>query len=1483
MMKTLTRGVALSAALLLLASVAHAQGTEVQAWLGRTVRPNSAERVGFYMWGATAFEVAEYRIASDQLDRSLRDGSVVIDTAAMTPRRTLTFTGEQGEVPAPGLAGVYVYVAKVTAGSAAGMSNQQSQALVVTNLGLAVKRDDTRSIALAHQGERPAAGLRVTVVDTTNGQNRTITTGTTGSNGLAIFTTPTAGSLTFVVRSGTSVAIQQTWDRTWSAQRPTYTAHLQTDRPLYRPGHLVHFRAIVREALAAGGYRTPAGVEFRAFVRDTRGTRVEVGALRASDFGTVSGSYALPSTAGLGEWGLELEPAVADPRFQGAIAYANFGVEAYRKPEFKVAVTADRGSYVQGQTASATIQADYYFGAPVPAGKVRWTVTKRARWRHWNPWLEPMVMRCMWWPTPEPQVVAEGDATTNAQGQARITFDCARDGEDADYEVTAKVTDASDRQITGASGPLPVTRAAFDLVMLSDRWVYRPGDTINLRANLQTTDGKAVAGRPVALEVFAVDPQGARTSRIRRTVTSNLEGSASLGLLARTRANYVVVATARDAAGNVVTAERSFWIHDQTGSVDWAWNQVEVTADKDAYKPGETALLLIRAPVTHGRALVTIEARSIHTAYSVPVTFGLGLLAVPVTAEMAPNVFASVIVPTANGAFSAERELVVPPVDSLVEVTITADKAEYRPGERATFAIKTTDRLGRPVSADVALGVVDEALFALRADGTPELRETFHPRRWDEVTTTGTQGSGGWWGHGGIRLEMAAMSPSMNGAKKAGGETSGQVREYFPDTLRFFASVVTDARGEATVSETLADNLTTWRLTARAVTREAKLGETQTTTLVRKDLIVRLAAPRTLVEGDELELVGIVHNLSKTGADPATVQVRLDAQGVTVLGSAAQSVRVARGADARVTWRVRVLPGTNATLEARGTAPFDDDALRLTLPVAARGVAQKQVEAGSQLADGRVTLRLRKDARAIDPASELRIALTPSLAGGLLDSLDYLVGYPYGCIEQTMSKFLPDVVVAEVLKTMGREDPHLAAELPKMVKDGVDRIAGMQNADGGFGWFANNESHPYVTAYVAYGLALARRNGFAVPDSVIDPALGFLERSLDGASTDLDGRAYQAFALATAGRLRTADLVSLARDRARLGDYAKGVLALALVAANERQLASAVVADLEQSAVMSAGRAHWEGNTVSYGNWTSNPIETTAYVTRALITVNPTSPKVQAAVAWLVERRQDNGQYTTTKDTAAVVLTFAQHVRQTNELDPDLSVSVTVNGQAMSGMRFTTADLGQKARTIQVPASALRVGDNTVVIERTGRGVLYHSVVLDQKVRMDPIPAKDDGIAVRRELSTVETSVDAATGQLVETERPLVGAVKIGQTVRVRLFVAVSKNASVEHVNIEDRFPTGFAVVEAAPQLDWLFLRGWSYWSSAREVHDDKVVFFASNLPLMHPDGGSTFEYRYDLRAEQVGRFLALPATAEAVYTPDVSGRSDGKVITVER
>ncbi len=1481
-MHSTTTRLAAGLAALLLASTA-ARGEEVQAWIGRTVPPGSGERVAFYVGGATAFEVAEYPVPAGLLERSLRDGALSIDPALLAPTRTVRVQGEQGDVAVAPVAGVYVYVARPVSGPGAGPGaggQVQAQAVVVSRLGLAVKRDDGRSVALVHEGERAAPGVRVTVVDTTNGQARRVAEATTSSLGVVALATPAQGALTFVARQGASVAIQQTWDRSWSGQRPQLTAHVETDRPLYRPGQTVHWRVVAREGLAGGGWRTPVDAELRLFLRDGRGQRTALASARTSAFGTASGSVALADAAPHGEWALEVEPAGAVAG-QGAVGQAGFGVQAYRKPEFKVGVALDRAAYVQGAQARATVEAAYYFGAPVPGAAVAWTVTKRARWRWWNPWLEPMALRCIWRPTPPPVVVASGAARTDAQGRARIDFTCDRDGEDADYEVVARVTDATGREVAGA-GSAVVTRAAFDLALVGDRAVYAPGDTIRLRASVQGHDGRPVAGQAVALAIEAVDPQGNRTPRLARALATDAQGTAELSLRAQTPGQYAVTVRATDRDGNTVEAARELWIHDQrAGSagavVDWSWAQVEVTADKEAYAPGETAVLLIRAPVRFGRALLTLDARSIQAAYSVPIAFGLGVARVPVTADMAPNVFASVLVPTPDGVRTAERELVVPPLDGLVEVTVTADRAEYRPGDVATLAVKTTDRFGRPVSADVALGVVDEALFALREDQTPALRETFFPRRWNEVTTVG-----GWGGGWGIMLKSTA-APAVTGGPAG---DAGRVREHFPDTLRFWGSVVTDARGEAVLQETLADNLTTWRLTARAVTRDTRVGETKTTTLVRKDLLVRLAAPRTLVEGDELTLVGVVHNLAPEGtpgAAPASVRVRLDAQGVALLDPAARTVRVERGGEARVTWRVRVGAGTTAVLEARAEAGFDQDALRLRVPVAARGVQAKVVEAGAALADGRVTLRLRKDARAIDAASALKLDLTPSLAGTLLDSLDYLVGYPYGCLEQTMSKFLPSVVVHETLRTLGREDPALAAELPKMVAQGVERLAGMQNGDGGFGWFANNESHPYVSAYVTYGLALARAEGHHVPQDALDRALGFLEQSLDRQAADLDGRAYQAFVLATAGRARAADLRALARERDRLGPYAQAVLALALMQAGERSLATDVLGALDRGAVTSGGRTHWAGQTISYGNWASNPVETTAYAVRAYLAVAPQSPRVAEGIAWLVARRQHDGQYVTTKDTAAVVLALAQHVRQTRELDPDLAVTVSINGQAALSHRFTAADLGKKGRSLEVPAASLRTGENVVTIERTGRGALYYAAVLDQQVRLDPIGADERGVRVRRELFVVVPGVDPQTGQRVDTERPLAGPVRVGDRLRVRLHVSVTRGAAVEHVNVEDRFPVGCEVVEREAHEDPVFARGWSWWSSAREVHDDRVVFFATQLPVVGPDGGSELVYEYDLRAEAAGRFLALPARAEAVYTPDVSGRSAASTVVIER
>ena len=148
-MKSHSLTFAVVASALLLGPVA-AQDTTVKAWLGRTVVPNAGETVQHYVWGATSVSVDEYRIAAEDLDAALRESAVVINRSTARPRRTLTFQGEQGAVTLPNLPGVYVYVARSTAGQ----PGEMAQAVVVSRLSLAVKRDDSRSLVLVHEGER---------------------------------------------------------------------------------------------------------------------------------------------------------------------------------------------------------------------------------------------------------------------------------------------------------------------------------------------------------------------------------------------------------------------------------------------------------------------------------------------------------------------------------------------------------------------------------------------------------------------------------------------------------------------------------------------------------------------------------------------------------------------------------------------------------------------------------------------------------------------------------------------------------------------------------------------------------------------------------------------------------------------------------------------------------------------------------------------------------------------------------------------------------------------------------------------------------------------------------------------------------------------------------------------------------------------------------------------------------------------------------
>jgi uncharacterized protein YfaS (alpha-2-macroglobulin family) len=127
----------------------------------------------------------------------------------------------------------------------------------------------------------------------------------------------------------------------------------------------------------------------------------------------------------------------------------------------------------------------------------------------------------------------------------------------------------------------------------------------------------------------------------------------------------------------------------------------------------------------------------------------------------------------------------------------------------------------------------------------------------------------------------------------------------------------------------------------------------------------------------------------------------------------------------------------------------------------------------------------------------MHVTIDPSLASTILTSMDDLIGYPYGCVEQTMSRFLPTVIVANAFGKLNAPISEATrTELPKMVNKGMSRLYSFQHSDGGWGWWENDNSNPFMTAYVIYGLSIANETGYPVNKTSLGRGIGSIKNQL---------------------------------------------------------------------------------------------------------------------------------------------------------------------------------------------------------------------------------------------------------------------------------------------------------------------------------------------------------------------------------------------------
>ncbi|MFT3838096.1 MAG: MG2 domain-containing protein [Myxococcaceae bacterium] len=1080
------------------------------------------------------------------------------------------------------------------------------------------------------------------------------------------------------------------------------------------------------------------------------------------------------------------------------------------------------------------------------------------------------------------------------------------------YQVTALVTDASRREVQGTA-TLHVSKAPWFADARTDRFLYKPGEKLKVDLRAEDADGNPASPQ---LQVRLVrlgendkvegtlSQSKAKLTNGRGTVTLDPDG---LG------AARIELFDADDAKLEHPVATTDLWLTNENKPIIPRTPYFQLLTDRGPLKAGQSIRALIVTNSPGGHALISIETDRINSLQSVEMKGRARFVELKLTPEMVPNAWLTVYRIEKLNVFQQQKPIQVHGGSNELEVKVAFDAPAVEPGQKIGATVNVEGLTGSD-KTETAITFVDEALYALAPEptgfvnwfgrrqrqlyvqtrcslnersyrGPPEKRQaptSQAARNKDEELELDRDKAGAkadsLASANGAPSPVAAApksaramgddapadrkapeepakekaisrGPSGSREQQNAAEPPVKVRQDFGTSAGWFANLAGAGSNAGKVTAALTDSLTSWRATAYVVSGD-KLGVGHGSVRAAKPLMVRLEAPRFFTEKDEVTLSAIASSRLATAAD---VEVTFDfGSQLKPVGAPNGKLHLGPGEDARFDARFKVVePGAvklRATVRGAGKA----DAMEWSLPVVVHGSAQRQFFTG-RLKDHQEFDFVLPDKRK-PQLTKLELQLSPSVLSAIFDSLPYLAEYPYGCVEQTLSRFVPATIAARTVKDFHLDPSRVPPDLDEKVQAGLKRLYDFQHSDGGWGWWHDDTTNRWMTAYVIYGLSMAKEAGVAVDPGVLERGRASLKSNLGAALHDPETHVWMDFALAKSGAAFKAGLDADFANRTSLSPKGKALLALALQAAKDPRSRIAVenLDDVVKAAASRADASVGEAN----DSWsTSAAIEQTSYVLMAMAHHDLKSPALAPLTDFLMLRR-NGGKWRDTRDTAFAVYALAELARQEGQSARAGAFVVKVNGVEVKRVQFAKGGTG--LAPIILADAALKPGKNHVEIIRDSAGTGYWAATFDSYNQNDFIKGVGGDVTLKRTYTLLGKPSHQPGNAETEYGMP------VESGVRVRVDLEVKANKAVEYVMVEDLKPAGFeaVVLNSGPEVC-------GYKCTHAELRTDRVAMFLTELPV-----GVT-HLSYELRAEVPGKFNALPARFEAMYAPEIQATAD--------
>jgi uncharacterized protein YfaS (alpha-2-macroglobulin family) len=974
---------------------------------------------------------------------------------------------------------------------------------------------------------------------------------------------------------------------------------------------------------------------------------------------------------------------------------------------------------------------------------------------------------------------------------------------------------------------------------------------------------------------------------------------------------FVLRATARDKAGRTSTTSMSFYVLGE-GYSAWArydHNRIDLVAERQTYRPGDTARILIQSPWEQATALVTTEREGVRSHRQFTLTSTQTSISVPITEQDIPNVYVSVLLvkgrtkaavdglktteDTSDPGKPAFRlgyvDLKVENASKRLTVAVSADKQEFRPATTAKVSVSVKDARGG-VASEVTLWAVDYGVLSLTDYKTPDVLESVYVHKALQVITTDNRQR---------IVSRRVLTPK--GANEGGGggadAGAGTLRKDFRVLAFWLGSVVTDATGMASVDVKLPESLTTYRIMAVAGDLESRFGSGESEVRINKPVTLKPAFPRFLAVGDKAFFGAVVTSQLKE-AGSATVTIKsLDPGVLEITGGAQQTAAIAGGGSVEVRFDAAGRSVGRARVQIAVKVGSETDAFEDTIPVEVL-TSPETVSAYGEAGEARPTATetLKVPAGVLPGVGGLHVELSSTAMVGLAEGAGYLVEYPYGCAEQRASRALALLLAADLGGTF--QLPGIdAVHIRDAVQQALGEMRKFQCQNGGFAYWPGDcrSTSAYLTAYILHVFKLASDLNYAIDTNVRSRAYDYLAQELTKPPSPNEGwwpsyTAWQAFAvkvLVEGGRNQDSNLNRLYGYRDRMPVFAIAYLYDALRAKGETT--GARVDDLRRrlsNAVLTeAGAAHVEELNDPYllWYWNSN-VRSTAIALNTLVASGESDAPIRALVRWLMAVRT-NGRWGNTQENATAMEALVAYYRKYEATVPDFRATVKLGAETLESRDFkgrSTQSAATDLTMAQVLAKGQPGGSRPLTFDRDGAGTLFYTARLRYAADQLFQEGLDSGIAIER---TYAPYVESG-----QPPRPA-ASYKAGDLVRVTLTFRLTKER--RFVAVVDPLPAGFEPVESwfattaaglaketdeQPEAD----QDWSSWWQRGgfdhvERHDDRVQLFATRLD----EGVHTFSYV--VRATTAGTFRTAPARAEEMYQPEVFGRTATVVVDVKR